>query len=289
MLSFSQIAAGSGLRDDPCGHKQVTLLRPRLAISDDYDTPNINDVAEPEQRQRRAVALLDLDPDLAQDMSAERAAAARAHAIAAVDTLAPGDWPAEALGIADPRGALGLLVIDGILSRDLKLGGASFTELIGEGEILRPWDSRGHQSDPPSVGWTVLDTVRIAVLDRGFVARTARWPELTTALFTRAMNRSHSLAVQLAIRSLQRVEMRLLLQLWHLAERWGRVSPDGVVLPMQLTHRLLACLVGARRPTVTTALKELTQQGFVNRREDGTWVLRGPPPRELAEIYAMLT
>ncbi|MDQ6803393.1 MAG: hypothetical protein M3065_00160, partial [Actinomycetota bacterium] len=116
-----------------------------------------------------------------------------------METLAPGDWPATALDIVDPRGALGLLVIDGILSRDLKLGGASFTELIGEGEILRPWDSAAHLSmAQPSVAWTVLDTARIAILDRRFVARTARWPELTTALFTRAMSRSRSLAVQLA-------------------------------------------------------------------------------------------
>jgi CRP/FNR family cyclic AMP-dependent transcriptional regulator len=264
-------------------------VRPRLAISPGYEPPNGHGVMEHEHRHRRVVAILDLDPDLAQDMSPERAVAARTHAIAAVETLGPGEWPAEALDIADPRGALGLLVIDGILSRDLKLGGASFTELIGEGEILRPWDSRAHQAGAPSVVWTVLDTTRIAVLDRGFVARTARWPELTTTLFARAMNRSRSLAVQLAIRSLQRVETRLLLQLWHLAERWGRVAPEGTVLPLQLTHRLLACLVGARRPTVTTALKELTQQGLVSRRDDGTWILRGSAPPELGEIYAMLS
>jgi len=264
-------------------------VRPRLVISTDYETRGAHAVVEHESRQRRAVAILDLDPDLSQEMSAERATAARAHAIAAVETLAPGEWPAGALEIADTRGALGLLVIDGIMSRDSQLGGASFTEFIGEGEILRPWDNRGHGSDAPTVVWTVLDTTRIAVLDRGFVARAARWPELTTALFARAMNRSRSLAVQLAIRSVQRVETRLLLQLWHLAERWGRVGPDGIVLPLQLTHRLLASLVGARRPTVTTALKELTIQGLVSRRDDGSWILRGSAPSELAEIYAMLS
>jgi len=241
-------------------------------------------------RPRRAVELLDLDPDLACDMDPDRATAARSHAIAGVETLTPGDWPPDALDIVEPDGALGLLVIDGIISRDLKLGGTSFTELIGEGEILRPWDVVGDLAVAPrDVMWTVLDTTRIAILDRRFVARTARWPELTTALFVRAMSRSRSLAVQLAIRSLQRVETRLLLQLWHLAERWGKVSPDGIVLPLQLTHRLLACLVGARRPTVTTALKELTQQGLIARREDGTWILTGPTPPELGEIYAMLS
>jgi CRP-like cAMP-binding protein len=263
-------------------------LRTPGAVSNDYEPVEVADAAEPEQRQRRAMAILELDPDLAQDMSPERASAARAHAIAAVEILGPGEWPANVLDIADPRGALGLLVIDGILSRDSKLGGTSFTELIGEGEILRPWDNRDVQMEAPEVVWTVLDTTRIAILDRGFVARAARWPELTTALVTRAMNRSRALAVQLAIRSLQRVEARLLLQLWHLAQRWGRVSPDGIVLPLPLTHRLLAALVGARRPTVTTALKELSRQGLVSRRDDGTWMLSGTAPPELAEIYAML-
>jgi hypothetical protein len=38
--------------------------------------------------RRRAIAILDVDPDLAVDMTADRAMAARAHAIAAVETLA---------------------------------------------------------------------------------------------------------------------------------------------------------------------------------------------------------
>ena len=266
-----------------------SALRPSLAISAIYDPAHLHVPSERDPRQRRAVSVLDLDPDLAQDMTPERAREARPRAIAAVDVLSPGEWPADALDIPDPRGALGLLVVDGILARDLKLGGASFTELIGEGEILRPWDRKHSPSAAgPDVVWTVLGTAQVAILDRGFVARTARWPELTTALVARAMNRSRAMAVQLAIRSLQRVEIRLLLQLWHLAERGGRVSPDGILLPLPLTHRLLACLVGARRPTVTTALKELTRQGLLSRRDDGAWLLRGSAPSELGEIYAML-
>jgi CRP-like cAMP-binding protein len=223
-------------------------------------------------------------------MDAERATEARTHAIAAIETLAPGEWPASALNIIEPGGALGLLVVDGLLSRDLTVGSASFTELIGEGEILRPWDAGVELlTKPPSARWKVIVTARIAILDRRFVARVARWPELTTALLGRAVKRSRSLAVQLAICNLQRVETRLILLMWHLAERWGRVSTDGIVLPLALTHRTLANLVGARRPTVTTALKELTAQGKVSRRDDGTWVLHGDPPDELGEMYSTLT
>ena len=208
------------------------------------------------------MAILDVDPDLARDMDAERAAAARSHAIAAIETLAPGEWPAEALDIIEPR----------------------------EGEILRPWDTGIELvTETPAVTWNVLVTARIAILDGRFVARTARWPELTTAVVARAIKRSRALAVQLAICNLQRVETRLVLLMWHLAERWGKVSPDGIVLPLGLTHRMLASLVGARRPTVTTALKELTAQNKVTRREDGMWVLRGEPPAELGQMYATLS
>ena len=68
--------------------------------------------------------------------------------------------------------------------------------------------------------------------------------------------------------------------LWHLAARWGRVRGDGTVLPLRLTHSVLADLVAARRPTVTTALSDLTRRGLV--RTDGeTWLLFGDAPREL--------
>ena len=68
--------------------------------------------------------------------------------------------------------------------------------------------------------------------------------------------------------------------LWHLAARWGRVRSDGTVLRLRLTHTVLADLVAARRPTVTTALSELTRRGLV--RTDGeTWVLPGEAPSDL--------
>jgi hypothetical protein len=55
------------------------------------------------------------------------------------------------------------------------------------------------------------------------------------------------------------------------------MTPDGVALPMTLSHRLLGQLVGARRPTVSTALGELAREGELERRDDGTWLLTGAP------------
>jgi len=56
------------------------------------------------------------------------------------------------------------------------------------------------------------------------------------------------------------------------------VSGDGVVVPLALTHRILGQLVGARRPTVSTALSELADRQELVRRGDGSWLLRGDPP-----------
>jgi hypothetical protein len=55
------------------------------------------------------------------------------------------------------------------------------------------------------------------------------------------------------------------------------VTPHGTVVPLALSHRMLAQLVGARRPTVSTACGELARRGEVLRAADGTWLLTGEP------------
>jgi DNA-binding GntR family transcriptional regulator len=45
------------------------------------------------------------------------------------------------------------------------------------------------------------------------------------------------------------------------------------VLPEFLTHSVLAPLVGARRPSVTTSLKRLNASGAVRRAPDGRWIV----------------
>ncbi len=77
------------------------------------------------------------------------------------------------------------------------------------------------------------------------------------------------------------VEHRVLLVLWHLADLWGRVRPDGIVLPIRLTHQMVGLVIGARRPAVTTALGALAEQGRVAAQPDGGFLLTGDPPGDL--------
>jgi hypothetical protein len=172
---------------------------------------------------------------------------------------------------------VGLLVIEGILTRDVVFAGRTTTELLGAGDLLRPWDDDVQLDALPfTASWHVHEAAQLAVLDTRVAMAAGRWPPIATALGARHVRRARSLALQRAITQLPRVEDRLLVMLWALAERWGRVGPQGVRLPLNLPHRTLATLVGARRPSVTTALTGLSRAGLVERTGDG-WLLRGDP------------
>jgi CRP/FNR family transcriptional regulator, cyclic AMP receptor protein len=226
------------------------------------------------------VGVLELDPDLADALSAADLAEARRVAHAPVRSLKAGPW--EPASLARAPGDLGLLVLDGLLARDVAVAGSDFTELIGAGDLLPPADIAPDEGALPlSVSWTVIEPTRVALLDRRFAGAIGRWPELTAALLERASRRSVRLAGHQAICHLTRVDSRLLLLFWELADRWGRVTADGVVLPLRLPHRTLGRLVGAQRPSVTKALKELAQRGLVTRRADGSWLLTELPPEEV--------
>jgi hypothetical protein len=93
-----------------------------------------------------------------------------------------------------------------------------------------------------------------------------------------------SLAIQGLIAHLPRAEHRVLLALWHLAERWGRVVPEGTLLPLALTHDLLGQLSAARRSTVTLATGGLEADGYLRRLDDGTWLLPVAAAEKVAAI-----
>jgi len=184
------------------------------------------------------------------------------------------------------RGGLGILVLKGLLIRRVGIDGRFGAELLGEGDLLRPWQD---ESDSPMLplqtGWSVVEPARLVLLDEEFVQRLASYPELGPAVVARAMQRVRNLAVNMAIVHQARVDVRLLMLLWHLAGRWGRVRSEGTVVRMRLTHALLADLVAARRPTVTSALSELARKGLLRSSGD-EWMLFGEAPAELLDIDA---
>jgi CRP/FNR family cyclic AMP-dependent transcriptional regulator len=220
------------------------------------------------------IAVLDADPDLGEGLTANDRAIARRHSAARVRLLPEGEWRPEH-DFPEPFPQIGLLVVEGLLTRELTLAGRTTTELLGAGDLLRPWDhDAGLDGVPFEVRWVVQERARLAVLDRRFAALVARWPPLVEALLRRTVHRARWLSFQLAISQVTRVDGRLLMLFWQLADRWGKVGPDGVHLPLRLTHQTLGTLVGARRPSVTTALSGLARARLVERAPYG-WLLHG--------------
>jgi CRP/FNR family cyclic AMP-dependent transcriptional regulator len=229
--------------------------------------------------------VLEDDSELTERLAPEERSAARESVVARVEALPRGVWT-EPDDTERYRDGYGLLVLEGVLARGVNLERFECTELLGQGDLLRPWTFEGSAlaSVPTGVSWTVLEPVRMAVLDRRFALAVGRWPEITAALMDRIVRRARWLAFQLAVVNLVRVDMRLLVILWHYADRWGRMTKHGAHVPMPLTHSVLAGIVGARRPSVTTALGRLQEDGLVERRPDGSWLLHGDPPKEFVQL-----
>jgi hypothetical protein len=232
--------------------------------------------------------LLELDSDLGQLLTDERRAAAERELRVRVTTFPIGEWDGGRLADADPS-HIGLLIAEGVLAREVVLEDTVSTELLGPGDIVRPW----HLEGPPqllavTIRWNALTSVRLGLIDRRVAAALVRYPEITAVIVDRMSERAQRLTITQAISQLNRVDRRLLALFWHLAERWGRVSRDGIAVPLVLSHRLIGELVGARRPTVSTALAELARDGQLVRRDDGTWLLTGEPvdvpPDATAEV-----
>ena len=168
----------------------------------------------------------------------------------------------------------GLLIIDGLIAVDTRVAGRTTTELVGAGDLLQPLASHDDEMVECETVWRALAPTRLALLETGFAERMRSWPQILNALFRRADRRSADLDLLRAISSQPRLEVRLVLLLWHLAARWGRVEPSGLRLLLPLTHRLLGQLVAAERPSVSHALRRLSDAGIVTGTA-GDWHLHG--------------
>jgi hypothetical protein len=224
------------------------------------------------------------DPELAEIIPPDRRQQAIEQCTASELRLASGPGTAQALPPIE--GGVGLLVMGGLLIRRVGIDGRFGAELLGEGDLLRPWQGE-HDSPllPLETGWSVVHPVRLAVLDEDFSQHFMSYPELAACFVARATQRARNLAVNMAIVHQARVDVRLRMLLWHLAGRWGRVRSDGTAVPLRLTHSVLAELVAARRPTVTSALSDLARRELVRPVKDA-WLLYGDPPVELLDFDA---
>jgi len=148
--------------------------------------------------------------------------------------------------------------------------------MLEQGDVVvRPLD--GVISSGPRVRCFAIEESLLHLVDRERMEAWLRDPALAANLVRVLSDQIADRELAVAIALEPRVERRLLLKLRQLADRWGRVTPDGIRLDLRLTHQELANMVGAVRESVTIALGRLADAGEIEvRRRD--LIIR--PPRD---------
>jgi CRP/FNR family transcriptional regulator, cyclic AMP receptor protein len=227
------------------------------------------------------VSLLDADPELVSGIPDQDLLLARRLLMRPRYVIPAGRWAPELLQ-GHENGAFGVLVMQGVIIRQIDVADRHCTQLLGSGDVLQPGQA-GSLLDFP-VSWTALEPSAVVMLDERFAQAAQRWPSIALNLYRRLLEQHDRAAMLGAITRLPRVDSRIVAVFWHLAERWGRVTPTGIQVPLDLTHEALGRLVGAQRPTVSLALRELADAGALTRDDRGRWVLQpgsyeAPRPR----------
>jgi len=243
---------------------------PYRAASPVFEPVDAADVyAEPAASLDRSIAVFAHDPDLLDGLPAAAAEALTARVRTRALTMPAGEWATL------PPTHLGYLVVEGLAIRSTRLGHRPSLEVIGTGDLVEPWVEEPEATVPPAVCYRAETATVLAALDADFERVALRCGSVAGALIERVMLRARRLAAQNALSSVTPIERRVLLALWQLADRWGRVTPRGTLIPFQLSHRLIAEVVGATRPTVSSAVADLRRADLVERVEAG-WLVRQP-------------
>lgn len=229
--------------------------------------------APPRQAGPRRYPVLDCHPDLGADLDPTEFQRARSLVTSPIIEIPRGPWdPATAKRHAQHGRAFACLVVDGLLERSVRLGSHTATGLLGPRDLVGMRES-AENAPGARTDFHACTPARIAVLDQRFTACLQRWPRMAERLNDSAMEQVGRASIQQAVSQLPRAEARLLALFWLLADRWGRVGQDGVRIDLALTHEALGRLVGAQRPTVSLALRDLADEGLLQRLPTGGWLL----------------
>ena len=278
-----QPQGGESLLDAPGSREGGALLAETGRRSGFDGHPDRHSTNVVEIAKDRVVNVLHEDPDFAQDLEPEQAKAASRLALARVVSVAKGEFSAHEKLPSSP-GMLGMQVLEGLLLRGVSVAVRPSLEVFGPGDVVRP---RAPEVDldatlPVVTRWWALRPASLAVLDASFTRRMSDYPGVIGEVASRLARGSAAGGVRLSIVQQPRLSTRLHFMLWHLADRFGRVTSDGVILPVPLCHGLLSWLVGASRPAVCRAVGELEHSGLLARRHDDTWWLGRP----LEDVYS---
>ncbi len=197
--------------------------------------------------------LLDADSELRRGLPDAQAHARRLVTAPRVDFDRDEPWPDGS----------NVLLLDGLVLRRAFLGRRPIAQLLGPGDIAQAIVNPGVLA--LRVEHVVIRPGAAAVLDAEFASTSHPWPSIADVLAERQAAQECRALTQLAILALPRVEHRLLAALWHLAERFGRMTREGARFDLELSHEVLGQMIGSARPSVSLACAELSAYGVATR------------------------
>ena len=119
------------------------------------------------RRPGRYCYLFDVDEELAGDLDLRMRLVARPMVAARVEQISAGEFDLIPL-LAQLRGGLGLLLIEGVVALDVQVGDRTASELVGAGDLLAPWTSAADVVLLASETFSrALVRTRVAILDAG--------------------------------------------------------------------------------------------------------------------------
>jgi CRP/FNR family cyclic AMP-dependent transcriptional regulator len=170
--------------------------------------------------------------------------------------------------------AFDFVILEGVVLKETSLQGRMALQLLGPGDVLAPPLTALRQLEARAVSrYRAHGPVSLAVLDERFRQAARRWPGLSDFLHDRLGRQTHRASTHLTMLHLPRVEDRILALFADLAESFGRMTADGIVIDISLTHAIIGGLVGSRRPTVSIALTALEADRVLSRLEGDRWKL----------------
>ena len=180
---------------------------------------------------------------------------------------------ADAIGAQIPA-AFGFVIVEGIVLKETTLAHRSALELHGPRDVLPPPLTAVRQLESRAVSrYLAHGPVSLDAIETHFRQAARRWPGITDILHDRLGRQTHRASMHLAMLHLPRIEDRVIALFSDLAERFGRVTADGILIDLPLTHEEIGGLVASRRPTVTIALHKLAADGLLERLNDKRWKL----------------
>ena len=107
------------------------------------------------------VSVLDVDPGLAELVPADQRPQARQATGATILRYGTGPWREPERDTTErARGGYGMLVVDGLLLRRVGVGGRHAAELLGPGDLLRPWQLEAESTLDVEWTWRVVAPTR---------------------------------------------------------------------------------------------------------------------------------